>query len=214
VRRSLFILLLATLLAASVARAQDSAGAPATTPSAAATTTTDTTPTDTAPASTTPAAEPPTETTPAPVPAKPHAPTLSLSIASAPSFGDLAPGNTSTVTEPLVVSAESVGWSLHVGPADPGADRPGHLRAADSPSCAHGERWLRSPLHLHTSGAGPGTTIDLPDYDLGSSADPQIAHGSADDALSVTYRQRIADDEPLEAGCSYSVGVIWTVVAG
>ncbi|MDX6665087.1 MAG: hypothetical protein QOG68_1293 [Solirubrobacteraceae bacterium] len=137
------------------------------------------------------------------------APAAGLGInLSAASVGTLAPGTTATgASAPIVVTGLLTdAWALRVS-----ASGSGHM--ARSGICNQGVGSLAAPLHMDTTRVLVTTTVDRPSYDLGSIANPVIAHGSTPDTVNVVYSQAVGSSELLVAGCVYSVTLTFTVAA-
>ena len=132
---------------------------------------------------------------------------LGISL-SAASVGSLAPGTTATgLTSPIVVTGLLTDtWALRVSAANTG-----HM--VRSGLCSQGVSSLSSQLHVALSRTLSTTTIDLASYDLGSSANPVIAHGSTPDTVNAVYSQSVAASETLVTGCAYSATLTFTVAS-
>jgi hypothetical protein len=140
---------------------------------------------------------------------------VGVGIGSSAALSGLAPGtvaNTPNVALAVNLSLPSLGWSLRVAPSDGSSPTPGRMRAANTLACASSTPALASGLKIFTSSALPSTTVDVPVHDLSSGGVTQIAHGVATDSLVVVYKQPVGTLEQLSGGCTYSVGVAWTVI--
>jgi hypothetical protein len=135
------------------------------------------------------------------------APASALGISlSAASVGTLAPGTTATgpVSTVTVSGLPTDPWALR-------ADATNSGRMTRSGLCGQGVTTLASRLHMAVTRTLATTTIDRPSYDVGSAANPVIAHGSTPDTVNVVYSQAVAASELLVTGCSYSVTLTFTV---
>lgn len=132
---------------------------------------------------------------------------LGISVPSTATLSALAPGQTSTAADvSIVVSGVLLPWSLTVAPE--ATATPGRLRAATS-GCSGSPAALESPLRLDTSAGLASTEVLQPSYDL-EAGTKQIARGTAADVLTIDYSQPVSSSEPLVAGCSYSITLIFT----
>lgn len=132
---------------------------------------------------------------------------LGISVPGTATLSALSPGQTSTAPNvDILVTGVLFPWSLTVAPEITAT--PGRLRASDV-GCSGSPAALASPLRMDTSAGLGSTEVLQPSYDLAAGT-KQIARGIAADVLTVDYSQSVASSEPLVAGCSYSITLIFT----
>jgi hypothetical protein len=139
---------------------------------------------------------------------------LSLSVPGA-SVGTLATGTTATspASSIQILGLPTDAWALRVDTATTGPTAGDMTRDLSTAPCDQGVDHFATPLRLTFSGALPTTTIDRPQYDLGTASAPVVAHGTTPDTVTVVYAQTVLATEAIRAGCGYSVTVRYTLAA-
>jgi len=131
------------------------------------------------------------------------APTLSLTLGTAPTFGSFTPGiaRDYTASETATVTSSAGDASLSV--ADPSATATGHL--------VNGTFSLPQPLQVDATSAGASGGAFAP---VGSASSPTslLAYGGpvANDAATIGFKQSIGADDALRTG-SYSKTLTFTL---